>query len=147
MNDETLEAERERAAAAARRAAEQHRDEATTNVSALARHGDPSRPTTVSSTGTSLTDRLRAEHNRSQVVWVRPTDLLPSASGRIIGRGIDLRTDLARRIDEHRQASAQATPVTRPGVRARAKGLAPLSAFGQSPAHEPSVSRDPLRRL
>ena len=144
MNDETPEAERERAVASARRVAEQRRDEAT-DVSELARHGDPSRPTTVSST--SLTDRLRAEHNRSQVVWVRPTDLLPSASGRMIGRGIDLRTDLARRIEERRQASAQATPVTRPGVRARARGLAPLTAFGQSATHERSVSRDPLRRL
>jgi hypothetical protein len=146
VNDETLEAERERAVAPARRAAEQRRDEAT-DVSELARHGDPSRPTTVPSTGTSLTDRLRAEHNRRQVVWVRPTDLLPSASGRMIGRGIDLRTDLARRIEERRQASAQATPVTRPGVRARARGLAPLTAFGQSSTHERSVSRDPLRRL
>ena len=77
----------------------------------------------------------------------RPTELLPSASARMIGRGIDLRTELARRVEERRQTSPQATPVTRPGIRARAQGIAPLSAFGQSPAHQSSVSRDPLRRL
>ena len=146
MNDELPEAERAREAAEARRAAEQRRDEAS-EVSELARHGDPSRTASVSSSATSLEDRLRAEHDRSQVVWVRPTELLPSASARMIGRGIDLRTELARRVEERRQTSPQATPVGRPGIRARAQGIAPLSAFGQSPAHQSSVSRDPLRRL
>ena len=136
-----------REAAETRRTAEQRRDEAA-DVSELARHGDPSRPTPASSAAaTSLKERLRAEHDRSQVVWVRPTELLPSASARMIGRGIDLRTELARRAEERRQTSPQATPVTRPGIRARAHGLAPLSAFGQSPTQRPSVSRDPLRRL
>lgn len=146
MNDEILEAERARKAADARHAAEQRPDEAS-EVSELARHSDPSRTAPVSSAPTSLEGRLRAEHDRSQVMWVRPTELLPSASARMIGRGIDLRTELTRRAEEHRQTSPQATPVTRPGVRARAQGLAPLSAFGQSPAHQSSVSRDPLRRL
>ena len=146
MNDETPEAERVRDAGEARRGAEQRRDEAS-QVSELARHGDPSRTAPASSAGTSLEDRLRAERKRSQVVWVRPTELLPSASGRLIGRGIDLRTDLAQRAQERRQTSPQATPVTRPGIRGRAQGLAPLSAFGQSPAHQSSAGRDPLRRL
>ncbi|GAB6857553.1 hypothetical protein [Microbacterium xylanilyticum] len=146
MNDETPDAERVREAAEARRVAEQRRDEAS-EVSALARHGDPSRPASASSAATSLEDRLRADHDRSQVVWVRPTELLPSASARMIGRGIDLRTELARRVEERRQTSPQATPMTRPGIRARAQGIAPLSAFGQSPAHQSSVSRDPLRGL
>mgnify|MGYP001004363660 CR=1 FL=1 len=57
------------------------------------------------------------------------------------------RNKLARRVEERRQTSPQATPVTRPGIRARAQGIAPLSAFGRSPAHQSSVSRDPLRRL
>lgn len=146
MNEETPEAERARDAAETRRVAEQRPDESA-EVSELARHGDPSRTVPVSSAATTLEDRLRAEHERSQVVWVRPTELLPSASGRLIGRGIDLRAELARRAEERRHTSAQATPVTRPGVRARAQGLAPLSAFGQSPAHDHSVGRDPLRRL
>ncbi|MEV8358637.1 hypothetical protein [Microbacterium sp. NPDC076895] len=146
MNEETPEAERAREAAETRRAAEQRPDESA-EVSELARHGDPSRAAPASSATTPLEERLRAEHDRSQVVWVRPTELLPSASGRIIGRGIDLRAELARRAEERRHTSTQATPVTRPGVRARAQGLAPLSAFGQSPTHEHSVSRDPLRRL
>lgn len=146
MNDETPDTKRAHEAAEARRVAEQRRDEVS-EVSELARHGDPARPARASSEATSLEDRLRVEHDHSQVVWIRPTELLPSASGRMIGRGIDLRTELAWRIEERRQTSAQATPVTRPGVRARAKGLAPLSAFGQSPRNEHSVSRDPLRHL
>ena len=146
MSGETSEAERAREAAEARHVAEQRRDEAA-EVSELARHGDPSRTEPASSAAMSLEDRLRAEHDRSQVVWVRPTELLPSASARMIGRGIDLRSELARRAELRRQTSPQATPVTRPGIRARAQGLAPLSAFGQSPAHQSSVSRDPLRRL
>lgn len=146
MNDETPGAERAGAAAEARRVAEQRHDEVT-DVSELARHGDPSRPARPSSAAMTLEDRLRAEHDRSQVVWVRPTELLPSASARMIGRGIDLRAGLARRVEERRQTTAHATPVTRPGIRARAQGLAPLSAFGQSPTHQSSVTRDPLRRL
>lgn len=146
MNDETPDAERAREAAEARRVAEQRRDEAS-ELSALARHGDPTRPAPASPAAMSLEDRLRAEHDRSQVVWVRPTELLPSASARMIGRGIDLRTALAQRIEERRQTSPHATPVTRPGIRARAQGLAPLSAFGQSPTHQSSVSHDALRRL
>jgi len=146
VNDEAPETERAREAAEMRRVAEQRPDESA-EVSELARHGDPSRTAPVLSAPTTLEERLRAEHDRSQVVWVRPTELLPSASGRMIGRGIDLRAELARRAEESRHTSAQATPVTRPGVRARAKGLAPLSAFGQSPMQEHSLSRDPLRRL
>lgn len=146
MNDETPEAERAREAAETKRIAERRPDESA-EVSDLARHGDPSRKAAASFAATTLEERLRAEHDRSQVVWVRPTELLPSASGRMIGRGIDLRAELARRAEERRHTSAQATPVTRPGVRARAKGLAPLSAFGQSPMHEHSVSRDSLRGL
>lgn len=145
MNDETPEAERAREVAETRRVAEQRPDESA-EVSELARHGDPSRTAFASSAAATLEERLRAEHDRSQVVWVRPTELLPSAHGRMIGRGIDLRAELARRAEERRHTSP-ATPVTRPGVRARAKGLAPLSAFGQSPMHEHSISRDPLRRL
>ena len=146
MSGETSEAERAREAAEARHVAEQRRDEAE-EVSELARHGDPSRTAPASAAAMSLEDRLRAEYDRSQVVWVRPTELLPSASARMIGRGVDLRSELARRAELRRQTSPQATPATRPGIRARAQGLAPLSAFGQSPAHQSSVSRDPLRRL
>ncbi len=145
MNDETPDTKRAHEAAEARRVAEQRRDEVS-EASELARHGDPSRPARASSAATSLEERLRAEHDRSQVVWVRPTELLPSASARMIGRGIDLRTELARRA-ERQETSPQATPVTRPGIRARAQGIAPLSAFGQSPTQRPSVSRDALRRL
>lgn len=116
-------------------------------ISELARHTDPWLAAQRWRGGHPLLERLSAEHDRSQVVWVRPTELLPSASARMIGRGIDLRTELARRGEERRQTSPQATPVTRPGIRARAQGIAPLSAFGQSPAHQSSVSRDALRRL
>lgn len=143
MSDETPDTKRAHEAAEARRVAEQRRDE----VSELARHDDPSRRARASSAAMSLEGRLRADNDHSQVVWVRPTELLPSASARMIGRGIDLRSELARRAEERRQISPQATPVTRPGIRARAQGLAPLSAFGQSPTHQSSVSRDPLRHL
>lgn len=117
-------------------------------ISELARHTDPWLAAQTWRGGHPLRERLSAENDRSsQVVWVRPTELLPSASARMIGRGIDLRTELARRVEERRQTSPQATPVTRPGIRARAQGIAPLSAFGQSPAHQSSVSRDALRGL
>ena len=146
MSDETPDTKRAHEATEARRVAEQRRDEVS-EVSELARHGDPSRPPRASSGATSLEGRLRADNDHSQVVWVRPTELLPSASARMIGRGIDLRSELARRAEERRQISPQATPVTRPGIRVRAQGLAPLSAFGPSPTHQSSVSRDPLRHL
>lgn len=48
------------------------------------------------------------------IAWVRPTDLIPSSSARVAGRGIDLHTELAHRV---RRAPGHAYRATRKGVR------------------------------
>ena len=108
-------------------------------VSALARHRDPSarrqragtRPTGVDRPGRGVT-------------WVRPSDLMTQAGGRIAGAGISFEAELARRA---RRAPVSAVVASRRAIRAqqaerenlhrgagrdRASRLPELSEFGQS---------------
>jgi hypothetical protein len=93
-------------------------------VSALARHGDPSRQHP--SPGAAQT---QAQARKSGVVWVRPSDLFLSAGGRVAGRGIDFQAELARRT---RAASGRAITTSKQAIRERALRLSPVSAFGRS---------------
>jgi hypothetical protein len=73
----------------------------------------------------TVEQRIRAsltpEHG---VAWVRVSDLISTGTGRIAGRGIDLESELARRL-RHPAASA------RSNVRRRTL-LPPIDAFGRS---------------
>ncbi len=70
---------------------------------------------------------------RSDIAWVRASDLLNAGTGRIAGRGIDFEAELARRM--------RRTPATtRRAIRERADRLPPLSEFG------PLIERPPFFR-
>ncbi len=70
---------------------------------------------------------------RSDIAWVRASDLLNTGTGRIAGRGIDFEAELARRM--------RRTPATtRRAIRERADRLPPLSEFG------PLIERPPFFR-
>lgn len=69
------------------------------------------------------------------IIWVRASDLLNTGTGRVAGRGLDLETELARRV--RRSAGA-----TRRAIRERADRLPPLSAFGRSQAHPTFIRHD-----
>lgn len=99
-------------------------------VSALARHRDPS---LTKKTAETANDAEKPK--RPDVEWVRPSELLASRSARIAGRGIDFEAELARRT---RQAPGQVVRLTGRGVRAggrfvseRARRLPPVSDFGR----------------
>ncbi|MDE0545933.1 hypothetical protein [Microbacterium sp. C7(2022)] len=55
---------------------------------------------------------------RHRIAWVRISDLVNSSSGRLIGRGLDLQSELRRRLSSSPQPDGQR------------RRLAPLSAFG-----------------
>lgn len=97
------------------------REPASDEISALARHRDPSRPESASSTQT--------QHAHTGIAWVRPSELLPSAGAQVLGRGIDFQAELARRT---RALPAQRIAVSRQAIRQRAQRLPPVSAFGRS---------------
>src|SRR6478735_8030734 len=100
-------------------------------VSELARHGDPSlamQPLSLSG----------AERVRSEVVWMRPTELVPAVTGRVAGQGIDLESSLARRA---RAFPTQGVAATRRAIRERALQLPPVEAFGSG-----RVGHGPVRR-
>ena len=95
-------------------------------VSALARHRDPSLS---EKTGKQTTKPRRG------VTWVRPSELMTQAGGRVAARGIDFEAELARRT---RRAPATAIQAGRRGVEtarqtisARARRLPPASEFGR----------------
>ncbi|WP_438854862.1 hypothetical protein [Agromyces sp. M3QZ16-3] len=69
------------------------------------------------------------------IIWVRASDLLNTGTGRVAGHGLDLETELARRV--RRTAGA-----TRRAIRERADRLPPLSAFGRSQAHPTFIRHD-----
>lgn len=108
-------------------------------VSALARHRDPS--ARHRRTGTRTAD---ADRPGRGVTWVRPSDLMTQAGGRIAGAGISFEAELARRA---RRAPVSAVAVSRRALRARqpereslhrgagrdrASRLPELSEFGRS---------------
>lgn len=97
-------------------------------ASALSRHHDPSL------TKDSMA-KDAAKRERPDVEWVRPTDLMPSRSARMAGRGIDFQAELARRA---RRMPGQTYRATRVGARSgarfvseRARKLPPVTAFGR----------------
>jgi hypothetical protein len=105
-------------------------------VSELARHGDPSlarQPLSLSG----------AEQVRSEVVWMRPTELVPAVTGRVAGQGIDLESSLARRT---RAIPTQGVAATRRAIRERALHLPPVEAFGHGRAATGSVRRSGIGR-
>ncbi len=105
-------------------------------VSELARHGDPSlarQPLSLSG----------AERVRSEVVWMRPTELVPAVTGRVAGQGIDLESSLARRA---RAFPTQGVAATRRAIRERALHLPPVEAFGNGRADHGSVRRSGIGR-
>ncbi len=105
-------------------------------VSELARRGDPSlarQPLSPSG----------AEQVRSEVIWMRPTELVPAVSGRVAGQGIDLESSLARRA---RAIPTQGVAATRRAIRERALHLPPVEAFGNGRADYGSVRRSRIGR-
>lgn len=97
-------------------------------VSELARHGDPS---AAKKTAVETATGRRG----SGVEWVRPSDLLAARLGRVAGQGIDFQAELARRARlVPGQAYRGTRAVARSGVRVvseRARRLPPVTAFGR----------------
>lgn len=109
---------------------------ASDEVSELARHGDPSlakQPLVLNG----------SERVRSEVVWMRPTELVPAVTGRVAGQGIDLETSLARRM---RSLPTQGVASTRRAIRERALHLPPAEAFGNSRTVHRAVRRSGIGR-
>jgi hypothetical protein len=106
------------------------------DVSEFARHGDPSleRPP-LSLSG--------SEQVRSEIVWMRPTELVPVVTGRVAGQGIDLETSIARRA---RTLPTQSIAATRRAIRDRAVHLPPVTAFGSGRHAHGAVRRSGIGR-
>ncbi len=99
-------------------------------VSEFARHGDPSlerQPLSLSG----------SERVRSEVVWMRPTELVPVVTGRVAGQGIDFEASITRRA---RALPTQGVAATRRAIRDRARQLPPVTAFGAG-RHAPGAVR------
>ena len=98
-------------------------------VSELARHGDPS------VAKKTAAEEAATGRRRSGVEWVRPADLLAARLGRVAGQGIDFQAELARRARlVPGQAYRGTRTVARSGVRARR--LPPVTAFGRGDGAE-----------
>ena len=105
-------------------------------VSELARHGDPS----LAKQPLSLSG---SETVRSEIVWMRPTELVPAVTGRVAGLGIDLESSIARRA---RALPTQGVAATRRAIRDRALDLPPVTAFGTSRHAHGAVRRSGIGR-
>lgn len=75
-------------------------------------------------------DKVQARKARG-VDWVRPTDLMARSSAAMAGRGIDLQTKLAKRVDRGIATGVKSL------ASAAAKKLPPLSSFGRGRTHVP----------
>lgn len=123
-------------ALAAAMAAERARpaEEAAAERSMLATHRDPSltqQEATTTRTESPDAETPEAEGwRRTQVRWVRPTELIAGGSARVTGWGVDLRTELLRRAREsvHERRAARAES---PERSERAKRLPDLSIGGR----------------
>ncbi|PZU36138.1 MAG: hypothetical protein DI573_14275 [Microbacterium sp.] len=105
-------------------------------VSEFARHGDPSlegQPLGLSG----------GETVRSEIVWMRPTELVPAVTGRVAGQGIDLESSIARCA---RALPTQSVAATRRAIRDRALQLPPVTAFGTSRHAHGAVRRSGIGR-
>lgn len=115
-------------------------EEATVERSMLATHRDPS--LTQQGAAATRTDSLNAEApeaegwRRTQVRWVRPTELITAGGARATSWGVDLRAELLRRAREsvHDHRLARVEP---PEQSERARRLPDLSIGGRrrTPAH------------
>ncbi|WP_022890221.1 hypothetical protein [Agromyces italicus] len=79
-----------------------------------------------------------ARRSRNGIVWVRASDLLSNGAGRVAGLGMDVDSELVRRLYRIPGTSRRA-------VQRRAHRLSPLSAFGTS-STDRSFDRDGLGR-
>lgn len=99
------------------------------DISALARHGDPSQ---AKKSAVQTGAEEGAEQARRGVRWVRPSELLDQLTARAAGRGIDFHAELARRA---RRLPGETYRATRGSIRQmseRARRLPPVTAFGRS---------------
>jgi len=103
-------------------------------VSELARHGDPSQ------TKKPVEHKDAAKTDRG-VAWVRPSELMSQAGGRVAGRGIDFHTELARRARRLPGETVRATWHSARALSRRARRLPPVSAFGRSGQPSSATSR------
>lgn len=138
-------------ALAAAMAAERARpaEEASAERSMLATHRDPSLTQPAASAATESPDAETPEAEgwrRTQVRWVRPTELIAGGGARATGWGVDLRAELLRRAREsvHERRAARAE---RPERSERAKRLPDLSIGGRrrTPARQPERAGMGLR--
>lgn len=107
----------------------------TAEISALARHRDPSLTATAGERATDQAPR--------GVMWVRPTELVGLKGGAVTRRGIDFQTELARRT---RRLPAQAVAVSRRGISRRTHRLPPVSAFGNRGGAQSAPIRSTIGR-
>lgn len=92
-------------------APEPSREPAESELSALARHADPS----VRTTGSARSQ----EQAPPSVAWVRPSDLPTVVGSKFIRRGIDLQAELNRRAQRTPRSAARVTrrAIARPAPR------------------------------
>lgn len=105
-------------------------------VSEFTRHGDPS----LTKQPLSLSG---SETGRSEIVWMRPTELVPAVTGRVAGQGLDLESSIARRA---RALPTQGVAATRRAISDRALRLPPVTAFGSSRRAHGAVRRSGIGR-
>jgi hypothetical protein len=114
------------------------RERHATRIVKAVRADQPLSETGARTAASTLPRGAATARSRNGVEWVRASDLLSAGAGRVAALGIDVDSELARRL--------RRTPaVTRRTIQARSHRLPPLSAFGQSPTNQ-SVGRDGLGR-
>lgn len=104
--------------------------------SMLAVHGDPTVTTTEATASEPETDA--EAQRRTQVRWVRPTDLAMQAGARATGWGLDLRAELVQRLQDARTVRKEQRP---DGRNDRARGLPDLSIAGRRRQARPEPAR------
>lgn len=105
-------------------------------MSEFERHGDPS-------LAKQPLSRSGAERVRTEIVWMRPTELVPVVTGRVAGQGIDLESSIARRA---RALPTQSVAATRGAIRDRARQLPPVTAFGRGRTAHDAIRRSGIGR-
>lgn len=106
-------------------------------VSELARHPDPSQ-------ASKTVEHKDPDKARRGVAWVRPSELMSQAGGRVAGRGIDFHTELARRTRRLPGGAVRATRHSARLASERARRLPPVSAFGRSRQPSSGATRSGL---
>lgn len=116
-------------------------ERAETERSTLATHRDPSLmssdradqdPPGAEPPDPDAAEAEREARGRTQVRWVRPTELALQGSARATGWGLDLRTELTQRLRDHRTGRTQGHGTDpRAGRGERVSGLPDLSITGR----------------